>query len=782
VVTEAAVREGGGLPHEVTSFVGRRQATTDVKHALSDSRMVTLTGFGGIGKSRLALHVAHELRRAFPDGAYLVELANLRDPSLVPQVVASALGLHDRSIRTPETVLLDYLADKHLLLLLDNCEHLVDSCSRLTARLLAAAPRLRVLATSREPLNIAGERTWPVPPLSVPAVSVLDSPGSLPENTLRHHGALALFEDRAAAALPEFVVNQGNLAAVARLCQRLDGIPLAIELAAVRVRMLSVEEILARLEDRFRLLTGGDRSEAQRHKALRAAVDWSFNLCSEHEQQLWARCSVFADEFDLDAAENICAGDGMTTDDVFTCIVGLIDKSVLTRTGDSPQTRYRMLETIRQYGQERLAEAGMDAAVRRRHRDYYLRLAEQSDAESAGPDQTSWITRLRTERPNFRTAMDYCLTTPGEARTGLRLASALWFCWAACGLVREGRTWLERALALDTDPSSDRAHALWITGWIAHLQGDRLASLARLNESRDLARRLGDDDALTYALQFLGDREAWENNLTCAVPLLDEALARHRASNQWTAAALFIFGIQAQTAGLLGEVDRALAFLHECETITIPLGERWVRSWAQWDVAIAWWAANDPDTAASFATDSLRKKRELNDLLGIIDCVEVLAWVAAASGDAQRAAILFGALEEMWQLIGTPLFGSHILVSWSRQARSRARHALGDAAFESASCQGARMNRQQIISYALDEKPPAASTAAAPASQVEQTLTKREREVAALIAAGKPNKEIAADLVISQRTAEAHIEHILTKLSFTSRTQVATWITQNRRT
>jgi non-specific serine/threonine protein kinase len=743
--------------------------------------MVTLTGFGGMGKSRLALHVAYELRRAFPDGAHLVELASVQDPSLVPQAVAAALRLDDRSVRDPETVLVDYLAHKHLLLLLDNCEHLLDVCGRLTSTLLAAAPRLRILATSREPLGIGGERVWPVPPLSVPAMSESDSAGPQLEAPSEQREALVLFEHRAAAVRPGFTLNKDNEDAVASLCSRLDGVPLAIELAAVRVRMLSVEEILTRLEDRFQLLSGSHRANAPRHQTLRAAVDWSFELCTEREQWLWARCSVFSGEFDLDAAESVCSGDGMSTEDVFVGTAELIDKSILARVGHGSQSRYRMLETIRQYGQEQLARAGTEAAQRRRHRDYYLHLAERSDAESAGPHQADWIERLRAERPNFLTALDYCLSTPSEAKTGLRMTTALWFYWAACGFVREGRTWLDRALALNTEASSERARALWINGWVAHLHGDRLGSLTSLRQSRALCQQLGDETELTYATQFLGDTEMWDNNFTRAVPLLDEALARHRASDHWTAPALLIFALEAQTAGLLDDVDRAMGFLHECQTLCTPRGERWALSWAEWNIGVTWWAAGDPEKAGSHLSESLRKKRALNDLLGHACCVELLAWVVGSTGDQYRAALLFGGLEKMWERVGTPLFGSETLLSWSRQARARAREALTTAEFEEVRAQGTRMSQEEIVAHALGEKFAASSASAeASASAAGATLTKRQYEVAALLATGKSNKEIAAELVISLRTAETHVEHILVKLGFTSRTQVATWIAQHQ--
>ncbi|MGW5360152.1 ATP-binding protein [Actinopolymorpha pittospori] len=793
-------REAGVLPAEVTTFVGRRQAMAEVRSALCASRLVTLTGFGGVGKSRLALRVAREVRRAFTDGVCLVELAKLKNPSLVGQALAAALELREQSPREPEEVLAEYLADKQLLIVLDNCEHVLEACRRLVTVLLPAAPDLRVLATSREPLGVLGERLWSVPPLSVPTFIPPgrhgtdqdplehDGPGrgessrdGAPSGDASpHHEALMLFEDRATAVAPGFAVCPDNRDAVVRLCQRLDGIPLAIELAAVQVRVLSVEQILARLDRRYLLLTMQCRGAPPRHQTLRAAVEWSFDLCSEVEQALWARCSVFAGEFDMDAAEGVCAGDGLSPDDVFDGVGGLVNKSILGCEEHAHQARYRMLDTIRHFGRERLAATGERDALRRRHRDYYLRLAERSDAESCGPRQAHWMERLRAERANFWEALDYCLTTPGEARTGLRMGAALWFYWIGCGFVQDGRGWLDRALALDTEPSRERARVLWLTGWIAFLQGDNASSLVLTRECRDLAEQLDDQDELTYALQFLGEAELFAGNLTRAAPILEEALARHRARNTWTAPGLLIFGQQGEVLVLFEDHGDAVELLQECLAICASLGERWVRSWAQWNLAVTYWLAGDPAKAATVVRDSLREKRDLNDLLGIPSCLELIAWSAASKGDARLAAMFLGAAQKMWERIGRPLFGYTPLVDRRAQCWTRTRHALGAEAFDAALKKGAELPRDEVIARALAEKTsPPGTTAARPESAL--TLTKRERQVAGLVAEGMTNREVATTLVISQRTAETHVENILTKLGFTSRTQIVAWVAQQQR-
>jgi predicted ATPase/DNA-binding CsgD family transcriptional regulator len=786
-MTQTSRRGMGTLPGDLTSFVGRRQAGAEVKRALSASRLVTLIGVGGVGKSRLALHVAHELRRAFPDGTWLVELAAVHEPALVPRAAAAALGLLESSAREPEASLTHYLADASALIVLDNCEHVLDAAAELVTALLSATSRVRVLATSRAPLDVGAEYVWPVPPLSLPALPASPAPVPAPAVALfpvpgpavkGQHEALDLFEARAAAVLPGFRLGPQNQDTVARLCHRLDGVPLAIELAAVRLRALSAEQILDRLEDRFQLLTAGMRDGPPRHQTLRAAVEWSFELCSESERLLWARCSVFAGEFDLDAVESVCTGEGLAVGDAVTGVARLVDQSVLAREGDAGgRARYRLLETIRQFGAQQLASAGETEPLRRRHRDYYLRLAEQSDADSCGPRQGHWVGRLQAERANFWAALDYCLTTPGEARTGLRLAAALWFYWIGCGFVRDGRYWLGRALAADTESSPERARALWTAGWIAFLQGEHEASTGLLEQARDLARQLGDETALTYATLFLGNTAAFGARPEEGLALLDEARARLRRSGRWTAPGLLAFTASVQAQTLLGRMDQAVALRDECQVISEPLGERWALSWLNWNLSVGWWAVGDLRNAQASAMQALRLKRALGDQLGVPFCLELLAWVAGSDGEPRRAAVLFGAVERPWQRIGRPLVAAETLLGWSEQAKARVLGDLGGRAYEAARKQGARMRQDDVIAYALREK---AAADAAPSSAAGPQLTRREQEVAGLVAAGLSNKDIASRLVISQRTAEGHIDHILTKLGFNSRAKIAAWAAERR--
>ncbi len=387
----------GALPAEVTSFVGRRRELSETRRLLAASRMLTLTGVGGVGKTRLALRMAAEVRRTFPDGVWFVELAALNDPQLLPHTVANTLELRQVSA-DPAGDLAVYLEEKRLLVVLDNCEHLTGACAVLASKLLAAAPGLRILATSRHVLGVEGEQILSVPPLSTP-----DPGQEVLAGDATHYESVSLFLDRATAVAPDFAITEANRAAVVELCRRLDGIPLAIELAAVWLRILSPAQILDRLEDRFRLLASGRPAMPPRQQALDATVGWSYDLCSPAERLMWARLSVFSGGFDLEAAEEVCDGDGIPRDDVLNLVASLVNKSIVVRYQATEQTTawYQMLETVRQYGAARLDEDDL-RELQVRHRDHYRRLAKQFGLESFGPRQADWFIRLRREHGNIR--------------------------------------------------------------------------------------------------------------------------------------------------------------------------------------------------------------------------------------------------------------------------------------------------------------------------------------------------------------------------------------------
>ncbi|GGK88068.1 LuxR family transcriptional regulator [Sphaerisporangium melleum] len=761
-------QRAGALPCETTSFVGRRRATAEIRDLLTRSRLVTLTGVAGVGKTRLALHVARQMRRSFEDGVRLVELGSVQSPSLVTNAVSAALEPPDTiSTRDPVDALAGHLAGRRMLLVLDNCEHVLDACAHLIGRLLAASPGLRVLATSREPLGLPAEHVWQVLPLTTPG----PRPGA-EEDPGCGYEAVALFEDRAAAA-SGFTLGQDNEAAVATLCRRLDGLPLAIELAAVRLRALSVDQLLDRLEDRYRLLSTGYRAGCPRHQTLRAAIEWSFELCDEPERTLWARLSVCTGGAGLSAVEDVCAGGALAPGDVTAGLAGLVDKSIVNRDDSGPEARYGMLETIRDYGRERLAGSGEEPAVRRRHRDHYLRLAEEAEADWFGPGQPAWSDRLLADQANVWAALEFSLGTPGEVRTGLRMAAALWWYWMLRA-VRDGRRWLDRALALDPEPTPERAKALWVDGWVAIGQGDVEHALRALHESAGLARRLGDDTTLARATQWIGTAMWIQDRLPEAVTHLTRAMEHYRSTGERTSISTVVDCQLGMVVALLGDVRRGVSLCEETVRLCAERGECWTRSWALWNLAVTWWSQGDLRRADKYARESLRVKRRITDRHGIPFCMEFLAWIAMTRGDAAHAALMLGMSDKMWEPIGAPLFAWGTLRGWSVRCREQARERLGEEAFEEQCRRAAAIPFETAVACALGETrrtPAPAGLTDAPAP----SLTPREREVARLVAEGRSNKEIAARLVVSQRTAEGHVDRIMHKLGVRSRTRIAAW-------
>ncbi|MEU0568060.1 LuxR C-terminal-related transcriptional regulator [Nonomuraea sp. NPDC005983] len=752
------------LPAELTSFVGRRHETAEVKRLLADSRLVTLVGVGGVGKTRLALRVAVDLRRAFRDGVWLVELAALENPELLPQMVAETLDIHDRSVRPTMEVLTDHLRDKQLLLVLDNCEHLLDASAVLAEILVRAAPELRILATSRQALGVPGEQTMPVPALPMPD----RESAMLSTDALAQLDAVRLLAERAKAVLPGFAVTDANRETVARLCRGLDGIPLAIELAAVRLRAISVDQLLTRLEDRFRLLTVGSRAALPRQQTLRALIDWSYTLCTEHERLLWERLSVFTGGLDLEAAEQVCTGDGITPEEIAGLMIGLVDKSILVREEHDSSVRYRLLETIRQYGRDRLRESGRETEVRRRHRDWCQDLVLRAQHGWYGPDQVAWFARLRTEHGNLRTALDFCLSTPGEIEPGLVIATALRYYWIAAGSLHEGRNRLGHLLAIDTEPTPTRARALCLNARLAVLQSDFAVAAVMLDEARELGRRFDDPAVMAGAAYVSGLAALVRRDLTGALTLLGEALEGHRRTDDPMGIVNSLIYL-ATAHSLLGDSEEAVALFEECLTICEAQREHWFRSYALWMFGIEVWRQGDTRRGVEMERQAMRLKEPFDDRLGQALCTEALAWMAAGSGDGERAAVLLGALREIWRSFGGPLFG--YLGGYHDECETAAREMLGDRRFDAAIQRGTGLTHEEAFECAMVDRMSDQRRSREPSQ-----LTRREMEIARLVAEGMSNKEIAAALVIAQRTAEGHVEHILSKLGFNSRVQIAAWV------
>ncbi|HXA59670.1 MAG TPA: LuxR C-terminal-related transcriptional regulator [Streptosporangiaceae bacterium] len=740
----------GNLPAEMTSLVGRGTEIAAVRERLGTARLVTLTGVGGVGKTRLALRVAADARRSFPGGVWLVELSALRDPAALAQSVVTTLQLHDQSARSPQEVLTEHLAGQHVLLVFDTCEHLVGACADLAETLLRAAPGLRILCTSRQPLGVPGEHTVNVPPLDA-----LDD-------------AMKLFAERALAVDPSFLLSSANRQTVARLCERLDGLPLAIELAAVRLRALSLDQLLTRLDDRFRLLGQRPPAGAPRHETLRTTIGWSHDLCTPAEQGLWARLSVFAGAFDLDAAESVCAG----SDEVLSALIELVDKSIVLREPTVTGARFKLLDTLREYGAEWLEKLGETTMLRRRHRDHYLDLARRFDAEWAGPDQVAWYERISSEIPNIAAAIEFCLAEPAEHNAGLDLAGRLGFFWIVGRHMKLGRHYLDRALATSTEAGAERAWALWVRSWIALPEGDHPLADSLAAESREIAGSLDNGRLLAYAIYAAGLAAVAAGELDRGIALCQDASTRHteRGDNAigttMTACAMGM--------GLVhrGEPDRAIEALEEARRLSGEPGELWARSYCDFIQAMAELNRGAAERALEYGRAALEAKRRLHDHTGSIASIDVLAGVAVALGDGYRAARLLGAAQEAWQSIGTPQAGLPELLAARAGCEGAARALVGDTDYDTAFRQGLRLDLHTAIAYALGEEKdlPPAEPPGKPA------LTRREFEVADRLALGMSNREIAENLVIARRTVDSHVEHILAKLGFTSRTQIAAWI------
>ncbi|GAA3434906.1 LuxR family transcriptional regulator [Kutzneria kofuensis] len=690
----------GNLPGEVTSFVGRRREVAQAVRLLRRARLLTLTGVAGVGKTRLALRVAVRTREAFPDGVWLVELAALTDEKLLAPTVADALGIHhQQGQRSTTQTLADYLADKRLLLVLDNCEHLLDPCAVLTSRLLRATTGVRILATSRQALGTAGEHLLEVPPLPVPDLGQPVIPRALTRGE-----AVRLFAERAALARPGFAVDAGNRATVVRICHRLDGIPLAIELAALRVRAMPVAEILIGLDDYLGFLSTGSRVAVPRAQTLRAAIDWSFALCSSLEQQLWARASVFAGGFDLDAAEVVCGGMGIACEDVFDLVAGLVDKSVLTVVPDETdvRARYRMLEAIRQHGQERLASSGHLMVVRARHRDHYRQLVMRARPEWLGPNELPWITVLRREHANLRAALEFCLTEPGQARAGLEITAALRHHWVRFCTHGEGRYWLDRALELDPEPSPQRANALWVDGHLALLQADLVTARSLLEQARVLAHRLGDESVLAYTTLCFGVAAFFQNDLHHAVTLLEDALARHQELDDPPGVWLGLIYLTLATA-VLGDPDRAVALGEKCLALCDSRGASSSRTYALAVLSLGRWLSGDRQEACRLIRDGIPAALRIGDWWVVAHYLETLAWIAGADGLHTRAARLLGAAHAIWRSAGTPSSGPRYLASIHDRCQQHALSVLGNEQFTAAFRHGARFTLDQAIEYALED-------------------------------------------------------------------------------
>ncbi len=687
----------GNLPAPLTSFIGREKELAALRHLLSDARLLTLTGPAGSGKSRLALELGASSADEFPEGVWWVDLAPLDDSRLLPQEIASTMGVREMAGRPLEALLIDRLRELRTLLVLDNCEHLLTACAALVERLLRGCHNLRIVATSRELLGTPGEMRWPVPPLRVPPAE-----SALSIEEIREAEAVRLFIARSTAVNPAFELTPTNAHPVAEICWHLDGLPLAIELAAARTRHMSVEQILDRLADRFRFLSF-PRTAPARHRSLSAALEWSYSLINPDERLLFDRLSVFAGSFSLEAAQAICADGGLRAEAILDLLQGLIDKSLVS-IEETPRgsMRYRLLETMREYARNHLQESGEAASVRRRHRDWCRALAEQADPDlAAGRNEIVWLERLGLEYDNMRAALEWSQADEDGAEEGLRLAGALWRFWFMRGFFVEGRSWLEDFLKRIADrPTPARAKALNGAADMAFFQGDYENSAAFASEALALARSLGDAVDVFWALNRLSTVAEHHGDHDRAATLMEECvvLARDLAERHpWMMGTSFT-GL-GEVARASGDYASAASYYEQALAEFRASGERFGTALNLANLGFTLLDKGDYRRAASLLVEALAVAKELGDTRTVVTALGGLAGAFGRVGQLEAAARLFGSVDTQLQTL--PLLAPPDLADYQREL-AFARQALGEEAFTTAWAVGRTMTIEQAIQFALE--------------------------------------------------------------------------------
>jgi predicted ATPase/DNA-binding CsgD family transcriptional regulator len=790
----------------------------EVEFELATTRLLTLTGVGGSGKTRLALEVARDLLGAYPDGVWLVGLAPISEEALVPKAVAEVLGVLERPQEPLADTLVGVLGSRQVLLVLDNCEHLLEAAAGLVDRLLDSCPRVRILATSREALGVEGEARWLVPPLSAPE----PQEGTSSSEELVAYESVRLFVERARGRDLTFSLSPRNALAVAEICRRLEGIPLAIELAAARVGTLSLEQILVRLTDSLGLLTRGGRTAVPRQRTLKGTLDWSYDLLSEPESGLFRRLSTFAGGWTLEASEAVGSGEGVEEGEVLDLLSGLVEKSLVVAKGsDQAGVRYRLLEPVRQYALERLEESGQAEEVRRRHASFFVTLAEEAEPKLWGPEDREWLERLETEHDNIRAALSWALER-GEAELSLMLAGALRRFWDAHGHLGEGRRWLEQALAEDDHRASAevRIKALQALSWVTfHLwDHDRAAAVAQ--EAMELSDEVEIGSSLAASLRIMLAGPAWiRGDYERGRELLEESLAISRKADDKVMIADALFHVQAMWGSFSGETARTKEICEEGIVVCQEVGynyrlpaflnslgymlmlegeyergaalneeaatlcrEHGYKNGLQYALDNQGWAAllqGQHETARSYYEESLVLCKELGERMIASESLQGMACIAGAKGEALRAARLFGAAQALWETLREAVAFELTPEeeAWRQPYRATARSHVGEAAWAEALAQGRAMGLEQAIEYALSEEessatPPSSATGQSPPSSMPEHpagLTPREVEVLGLVATGMTNAQIAKELFLSPRTVETHLTSIYHKLGVTSR-------------
>jgi non-specific serine/threonine protein kinase len=760
--------ERHNLPAYLPPLIGRAPDLATLRPLLlgGDGHLLTLTGTGGCGKTALALALARDLIGAFPDGVWLVELAGLTEPRFVADAVAAALGVQATPERPTAEALITALGPRSVLIVLDNCEHLVEACATLSQALLQGCSGVRLLATSREPLQIAGEVTWPVPPLAVP-----DSKRLPPLTELARFPAVELFVARARAARPDFALTERNAAAVARICTQLDGLPLALELAAARTRTLLIEPLAAQIGDLFGLLVGGQRTAPTRQKTLRAAFDWSHALLASNEQVVFRRLAVFAGGFELDAAEAVGSGSDIAPDEILRLLTQLVDKSLVVAEDRSGAAWFRLLEPLRQYALEHLRAAGEEEATQKRHAEIFVALAEAAGPERKRFGSGTWFDRLERNLDNLRAALEWSRGVTANCELGLRLAGALWRFWDCRGNVGEGRRWLAELLAAPhpANPTPGRARALFAAAWLATMQESTEAVGMLPAESTAAWRAMGDRSGLSWSLWLEGFVQR-HRDPDAALQLGQECLALAQATGDdvlpsW---AMFVMG---EARRGRGELDQATRLLEEGRTLEMERQDHTAAAFFLRSLAQIAAEQGNHTRATALLKERLMLARQLQDQWNVPDAIEGLAWVASTTGQPERAARLYGAGQGLREASGTVLLGERHTRRERRLEVLRA--TLGGPRFDAAWAAGSALTAENAIADALADEVAAAVTRPTPGLQ--NALTRREWEVARLVGHGYTDRQIAIELVITVGTASVHVHHILEKLGLRSRWQVADW-------
>jgi predicted ATPase/DNA-binding CsgD family transcriptional regulator len=754
-------RRLGNLPAEATSFIGRRRELAEIRAKLTAGRLVSLVGPGGVGKSRLAVRAATNFGRGFKHGAWLVELAEVRDPALVSNAVVAALDLRDQAATEPLTLLLSYLKDKSLLLVVDNCEHLLGAAAHLVSEVIRAAPDVRIISTTREPLSVSGEHVVPIPPLELPSANAAE-----PLNQLRQNEAVMLFVERAAAASGTFELTAANQAAVAGVCRRVDGLPLAIELAAVRTRVLTVEQILDRLSDRFGLLTIGGRAALPRHQTLQTAIDWSHDLLTPAERSLLRRLCVFAGRFTLEDVESVCSEAGSTAD-ALDLLASLVDKSLVMKEDAKGTACYRLHETMREYAAQKLRDAGEEDVLKVRCTEYYVSRC-QRNAPQARFRLLEWLAWMDVEIDNIRSVLRQCLVE-SDSVNGIALATSLSWYWITRATT-EGVRWLDELLACGPGNPQTIAWAYFIRGFLAVLQGDWTGARPRLELAIAAARDAGQPIQLAHSLTMASIADSMAGDRESAERFLHEAEAVAAVADD-VAATVGILQARALKGAIEGDFETVKLVASEGARLSREAGDLYALHMMLLNLGGAALAAGDLTESKRRQEEALRIAYKIDDRIGQFYLLAALAYHATISGQPQVAARLLGASEAI--RIGAGATVMAVLAPFIVQAEESATAALGASKYAAELEIGRHLSREAAVRVALGETN---SVAAASDHAGTGILGKRQAEVARLVADGLSNKQIGGRLFISERTVDSHVRSILDKLGVNTRAQIAGWV------